>query len=252
MNTTTKTTQSPDLLGPVKPASARGAPSLQSSVETVMRGVEEARKAAAVAITRMDEEIRDLSDAQAKLLAHSVREADVVALVSRNIRALVANERSVLLSRVGAATSLGAHVAIKRGGVMIADGSFVFEEKDASGVDLFYSLSTSAGLAALLLDDASIDALASRWVKAVGAKQEGESVEDLASKARDLADRIESLCSQRAQLQRELKDFIDVKLSPFVGAIDKPTQTDSPPTPSTPPTVVRSGLVRVTQTGAWR
>lgn len=252
MNSTTKPRQSTDVLGPFKPVSEQGVPSFQNSVETVMRGVEDARKAAASAISKMDDEIRALSDAHGQLLARSVRESDAVALVAGNIRALVAKERGFIFSRVAAATNLGAHATIKQGGVMVADGSLVFEERVASGVDLFHALSSSAGLAAFLLDDEAIDALASRWVKAVGAKEEGESVEELSLKAAELVERLESLCNQRTQLQRELKNFVDIQLSPFVAAAGKPAQKSDLPTKTTPPTVVRSGPVQVTQTGAWR
>lgn len=215
---TTKTTPPADFFGPLQQEINKTLSTANESVLEAMKSVEDAKATARNTIAQIDADIKAMTDAHANLIIGSVNQKEVAAHLAAAIRASVNTERNCLMHSISRAKNLRAHKNLKQSGGMIANGRFVFEEKNKEIVSLYDNLKDGFGVFALMVEDEQIDALAEKLAKQVGAKEEGPSTDELQEQANNLCNQIEALQDQRFDLKTQLEKFIEIRLSPFANS----------------------------------
>lgn len=191
------------------------------AIAAVQQRTAQARADLATALGALDDVIREKSEQLARLQSSSVSQAQVAQGIADGLRAYLAEGQARLRGVGRSFALLGAYRTVVHFGVISGDGSHMKDVKRPHPLDWHGMLAEpsgalSAAALALVLDDAGIEAFAEHAARESGAPETGPSIDELDEQARELADELEALHEDRFTLHAQLKDFIEMSVSPMV------------------------------------
>lgn len=189
---------------------------LLSKMTAANAELEAARASCQSAIDEIDAAIRDKDARLAQLHTRAVSKPDAIALVVEDVRDSLRTHREAMKARAAIATNLRMHASVSSFGVINGDGR---HDRGRSPqrvrINLLAHLN-AMDLAAMLLDDAAIEAFATDAIAATDAPETARPAAEIAAEAETLADELEYLHNRRHELREQLSKFISIALSPMV------------------------------------